>query len=241
MKEVKAKWEGKADKSPGQRPVEELPVEGSAMDLHRQAGLQMADENLTSGRMPARDRRLLPQQRNRIAVPTARRLGWKGNTYHAGVLGRLHAIGGRIARREGVDARGSSAQSRRQHVGGWVACKVELQRQLSTTPYHCECLCELLPDAQDQPLHPMVPGKREQDGGHAFSGLNARQRHHLARQETCWLTFCSSALQGQPSCCRLEAGCNCCPKHSSCHLKPGQAQQQLALLREIPQTNRSRS
>lgn len=46
----------------------------------------------------------------------------------------------------------------------------------------------------------------------------------------------------QASFCRLEVGCDCCPKCSSCRLNQRQAQQQqLALLQEIPRTDRSRS
>ncbi|KAI2505717.1 hypothetical protein MHU86_8679 [Fragilaria crotonensis] len=44
----------------------------------------------------------------------------------------------------------------------------------------------------------------------------------------------------QPSFRRLETGCVCCPKRSSCRLNPRQAQQQLELLRTIPRASRSR-
>ena len=130
MRAVEAKRENKADSALARQPlpVAEFPMESGARNLNQPDRLPMADENRTSGRVPPRNWRLLSQERDRVAVSTARGTVRPSHAQHHRVPRRVRG-NGRISRRTGVDVRGRFAQPGRQPVSGRLASEVELRRQ----------------------------------------------------------------------------------------------------------------
>ena len=84
-------------------------LKGGARNLDQPAGLSMAVENRTSGRVPPRNWRLLSQERHPVAVSAAWELVRRSYAQHFGIPRRLRGNGRRLLRRTRVDVRGCFA------------------------------------------------------------------------------------------------------------------------------------